>query len=91
MAPKTNRFPHTLCCNIHPWMNARVGVFDHPYFAVTDERGAFEIRLAPKGAWRLKVWHEKVGWRGGAEGKDGQKIEVRDQRVTDLGDLDLKP
>src|SRR5205085_544793 len=30
-------------CDIHPWMMGRIMVFDHPYFAVTDENGHFEI------------------------------------------------
>ena len=25
-------------CDVHGWMNAYVGVLDHPYFAVTDKR-----------------------------------------------------
>ena len=28
-------------CDIHGWMRAYVGVFDHPYFALTDENGDF--------------------------------------------------
>jgi plastocyanin len=28
-----------LSCNIHPWMSAQIRIFDHPYFAITDDDG----------------------------------------------------
>ena|SRR5215212_3038295 len=48
-------------CNQHPWEKAYVSVLDHPFFAVTDEIGNFEIRGLPAGAYTLVVWHEKLG------------------------------
>jgi hypothetical protein len=42
-------------------------VFDHPYFATTDENGNFEIPNAPVGKWRLVYWHED-GYHKGREG-----------------------
>ncbi|MBN8246585.1 MAG: hypothetical protein J0L84_03995, partial [Verrucomicrobia bacterium] len=30
-------------CNVHPWMIAFVHVVDHPFFVVTDDKGAFEL------------------------------------------------
>lgn len=48
-------------CNLHPWMGAYIGVFDHPYFAVTDETGAFELTSLPPGTYELTVWHETLG------------------------------
>src|SRR5208337_3952954 len=84
------KFPITVQCNIHGWMKAYVRVFDHPYFAVTDENGKFEIKQAPKGDWRLKVWGDN-GWLGGAAGRDGQPITVKGGEVTDLGQLQWKP
>ena len=47
--------------NQHPWEKAYVGVLDHPFFAVTDEIGNFEIRGLPPGRYMLVVWHEKLG------------------------------
>lgn len=85
-----DRFPVAMSCNIHPWMKGYVRVFDHPYFAVTNKDGAFEIKHAPRGVWRLKVWHD-TGWRGGAAGRDGEKITIKGGVVTDLGKLDMKP
>jgi hypothetical protein len=88
---KADRFPLQVTCNIHPWMKARVGVFDHPYFAVTDADGNFEIKDAPAGNYRLKVYHESIGWRNGAAGKDGEKTAVKPGAVTDLGSLEIAP
>ncbi len=83
-------FPVSVQCNIHGWMKAYVRVFDHPYFAVTDADGNFEIKNAPAGEWRLRSWHDS-GWRGGAAGKAGDKITVKGGTTTDLGKLDIKP
>jgi hypothetical protein len=50
-------------CNVHGWMHARVFVMDNPYFAVTDEKGAFSIAGLPPGTYTLEAWHEKLGTR----------------------------
>src|SRR6266511_1511516 len=55
--------PMTIGCSIHGWMNAWVRSFDHPYFAVTDAAGKFEIPNAPAGDYWLIVWHEETGFR----------------------------
>jgi hypothetical protein len=83
---KAQKLPLVVECNIHPWMHGRVGVFDHPYFALTDADGAFEIKLTPRGKYRLMVYHE-LGWRGGKAGRDGQPITVQGGQGLDLGDL----
>ena len=49
----------SVVCNIHPWMKAYFFVLDHPYFAVTDEKGRFEIQGLPAGEYTLSAWHEK--------------------------------
>ena len=48
-------------CDVHPWMSAWVGVFESPYFAVSDESGHFEIKNVPTGAYTLIVWQERLG------------------------------
>jgi hypothetical protein len=78
--------PITVACNIHGWMKGYIGVFDHPYFAVTDENGKFEIPDAPAGKFNLLIWQEKIGW--GEGGKTGKPIEIKD--ATDLGKIELK-
>jgi hypothetical protein len=82
-----NRLPISINCNIHPWMSAQVAVFNHPYFAVTDGNGAFEMVKVPAGKLRLRVWHESSGFLGKAAGKKGQPITVKSGAVTDLGSL----
>jgi hypothetical protein len=52
----------TLDCKIHPWMTAYAWALDHPYAAVTDENGNFEIKDVPLGAdLQVVVWHELAG------------------------------
>jgi plastocyanin len=46
-------------CNQHPWMRAYVGVLQHPFFAVSDGSGRFEIKGVPAGTYTLVAWHEK--------------------------------
>lgn len=46
-------------CNQHPWMRAYVGVLPHPFFAVSDASGKFEIKGVPAGTYTLVAWHEK--------------------------------
>ena len=48
-------------CDVHPWMNAYVGVVPHPFFAVTGADGAFQIPEVPAGTYTLEIWHEKLG------------------------------
>ncbi len=48
-------------CDVHGWMNAFVGVLDHPYFAVTKPDGSFSIPNLPPGSYTLAAWHERLG------------------------------
>jgi hypothetical protein len=50
-----------LVCDTHAWMLGFMHVFDHPYFAVTDDRGRFTIPNLPVGSYTLKAWHEEAG------------------------------
>jgi plastocyanin len=50
-------------CDIHPWMEAYLGVYDHPYFAVTGADGRFTLRDVPPGTYVLEAWHERFGTR----------------------------
>ncbi|HLX62543.1 MAG TPA: hypothetical protein VKX17_14800 [Planctomycetota bacterium] len=44
-------------CDVHGWMNARICVFEHPFFAVTNEDGSYEIKLPP-GEYTISAWQE---------------------------------
>ena len=48
-------------CDVHGWMNAYVGVLDHPYFATTGKNGSFELKGLPPGTYTIEAWHEKLG------------------------------
>lgn len=48
-------------CDVHNWMNAWVGVLDHPFYAVSGRGGAFDIRGLPPGTYTIEAWHEKLG------------------------------
>lgn len=50
-----------ILCEVHPWMTAYIVITDHPYHAVTDAYGAYEISDVPAGSYRLKLWHERLG------------------------------
>ena len=51
-----------LRCNAgHVWMNAEMMVVPHPYYAVTDANGDFELGQVPPGDYELVAWHE--GWK----------------------------
>ncbi|MFN2376837.1 MAG: carboxypeptidase regulatory-like domain-containing protein [Candidatus Binatia bacterium] len=52
-----------LKCDVHPWMSAYVGVFDHPFFVVTLPDGAFEFADLPEGDYTIEAWHESLGTR----------------------------
>jgi hypothetical protein len=51
----------TIQCDIHNWMSAYVWVVRHPYYAVTDAKGAFELKDVPPGEYELVAWHP--GWK----------------------------
>jgi hypothetical protein len=70
--------PVPIRCAVHPWMRAWAFVAPHPYFAVTDEKGEFEITGLPPGTHRLIAWHAKLGRLEGkiAEAAAGTPVPV---------------
>jgi hypothetical protein len=48
-------------CDVHNWMNAYVGVLDHPYFAVSAADGTFSLLGLPPGTYTVEAWHETLG------------------------------
>ncbi len=48
-------------CDVHPWMQSYVGVFAHPFFAVTGTDGKFSLANLPAGTYEVEAWHEKLG------------------------------
>lgn len=74
-ALEAQKNPATFACNVHPWMGGRVVIFDHPYFALTDDDGKFEIKNAPEGKFRIFYRHE-LGYHKGRDGAKGFPIEI---------------
>ena len=75
------RAPIQYKCTVHGWMTGYVRIFDHPYFAVTDADGNFEIKNAPVGDFRIVYWHES-GLRGGAKGRFGEPITLTGPKMN---------
>ncbi|HKV05745.1 MAG TPA: carboxypeptidase regulatory-like domain-containing protein [Candidatus Acidoferrales bacterium] len=64
--PVTTRFSQpeimvSVRCNVHPWMQAYIGVVTNPYFAVTGDDGSFLIRGVPPGDYTLAIWTATFG------------------------------
>jgi len=47
--------------NTHNWIRGYIFIFDHPYAAVTDERGTFVMKNLSPGEYTLRAWHEGFG------------------------------
>jgi hypothetical protein len=77
----------TFSCNVHPWMSAYAWAFDHPYAAVTDKDGNFEIKDVPAGAeLDLMVWHERSD--GGGKQLKKPKMTLKEGENTEDIKLD---
>jgi hypothetical protein len=72
----------------HTWMNGWIYVFDHPYYAVTDDSGAFTIKDVPPGEYTVEVWHEPADGQGSGV-RTTAKVKVGDGAPAKL-DLALK-
>jgi plastocyanin len=71
--------PVAISCPIHPGMAAWIVVFDHPFYAVTDEHGDFEIPKVPAGSYTLHVRHPSGGMtkRQPLTAKPGEPLQLR--------------
>lgn len=48
-------------CDVHPWMFTYISVFDHPYFAITDTNGFFQLPAQiPAGTYVIGASHLKT-------------------------------
>ena len=64
-------------CDMHPWMNAYIGVLDHPFFDVTGASGRFSLAGLPPGVYVIEIWHERLGTQT-------QEIEVAAGETKDV-------
>ena len=72
--------PSEVTCDIHPWMKAYWLILDNPYFAITNDKGEFEIKLAPAGTQKIVVWQEAVQFVTPASGLD---VNITKDGVTE--------
>ena len=47
----------TMQCGFHAYMESWALVADHPYYAVTDKDGRYQLTDIPPGTYRVIVWH----------------------------------
>jgi hypothetical protein len=79
---KPQLLPISLNCDIHPWMSAKLFVFDHPYYAITKADGTFLIPEVPAGAEvKIMAWHEGVGWLVKGK-KNGDPLTIKEGKNT---------
>jgi plastocyanin len=57
----TAEVPVHFKCDVHKWMGAYAGVVNHPFFAVSNDQGTYEIKNLPAGNYVIEAWHEKFG------------------------------
>lgn len=86
---RAQRVPQPVSCSIHPWMKGWVLPLDHPYFAVTDAEGKFEIKGLPAGEeLEFQVWQEKAGYlEAKSDWKRGQFEATIPADGLDLGTI----
>jgi hypothetical protein len=48
-------------CDVHTWMQAWIGVVDHPFFGVTEADGVAQLPALPPGSYTVTAWHEVLG------------------------------
>ena len=72
--------PTRVVCDVHPWMIAYWLVLDHPYYAVTDAKGNFEIKNVPAGTQKVVVWQESTAHLTSPQ---GEEVTITPNGVTE--------
>lgn len=79
-----------ISCGSHPWMRGYGWCFDHPYFAVTDKDGKFEIKNVPAGSRKVAIWHE-TGFLTGYGKRDSKPVTLGAGATVDIGTVKAMP
>ncbi len=79
-----------LKCDIHTWMRGYIIALDHPYAAITNDKGEYEIKNVPAGTDLVIVgWHEADQYFLPDKAK-GQKIDALKDNETKTLDFTIK-
>jgi plastocyanin len=70
--------PIQVDCALHGWMTAWVYVAEHPWAAVIDERGRFELKAVPPGRYTLLLRHPDTGMQ------ERRQVEVKAGRAAEV-------
>lgn len=70
--------PIQIGCSLHGWMRAWVFVVPHPWFAVSDTKGKFQIEGVPPGKYTLWLRHPDTGHQ------DRRAVEVIAGKTTQV-------
>lgn len=81
-APFYKKFMHPevmipVHCNVHPWMNAYIGVVSNPFYAVTGKNGTYTLKGVPAGQYTLEAWTATFG-------KQTKTVTVQAHKTTTL-------
>ena len=94
---RAETIPIRVSDSIVPWLTAYLMVQDHPYMAVSDANGVFELANLPYGQITLKLWHESFGylqhvtWNGQPAELTRGKLELSvDSSIIDVGKIELE-
>ncbi len=65
-------------CDLHSWMRGWVVVADHPFYALSNDAGEFELPVVPPGKYTLQIWQETLGVtsREVTVGPEGARVTV---------------
>jgi hypothetical protein len=83
--------PVKLTNQLHSSMSAYILPLEHPYFAVTEEDGRFEIPSSPVGNWDFAMWHERAGRLPSDRFPTGRFQLTIEPGRNDLGDMRIAP
>lgn len=92
---KPETLPTRVDCSIHAWMKAWLIISDHPYVAITDADGNFELKNVPAGEWKFRFWHERPGFLQTVKQNDSAvpiekgvwTLKVEGSKTLELGEL----
>lgn len=69
--------PIKVQCDAHGWMHGWWISAEHPYYAITDDKGAFTLTDVPPGDYEIEIWQEVLG-------KQTQKVSVKGGEAAKL-------